>query len=880
VYGYYYNKKARRMIMMIKSKLRMSALIICALFLFTNIASVPVFAEGSAPPVISYITGSVDEGGTMIIMGENFTPDANVWLWRPQKDDFNVLKENFGAAADPLPGTPPQGAIKTTVLGTPESHMMAAVQVGGQLAVTEGTMPTVAWVETPAGLSQPYMLNKPELFFLSEPEVLPGQNLRIFGRNLQTRFEINGPEYDLPVAFRDTKSSSVYWGTVLVNESQERANLKAYQLNVLVPKEIVPGDYDVSVHVGYGGQQGWSNKLSVKVVASRDFIAQLADNGDPQIATPVQKLDQEPKNIKLQNLQADGFHDDTAKIQHAIDTIAENGGGKVILPSGQIAVSETIHVKPGVVLEGMGRGSTSLVVSSDNPFTGEFPVKTLFNSPSWIRGFVGDYYPYIKGMVPMVWLDNKTGLQNLSVVVGAGADIAVLVATEDPQSIVKDTFIKRTDIENLHKLLYKAKDSWAPYFGGIFVTSPTEGFTVVGNNVVAHETLNMLSGRYEHKHALIEENVFDGYPNNDANNVFLNGIFESIIENNEIKNGARGFISQMGFSRNFISGNVIHNIGGHANASEILMSEHGSTLFTGNVKSASTDTVTLDVDLGFQDDQITTTSLEFYAFVKTGRGMGQYRKIIGNSTDNTLKLETPWNIIPDSTSKVNILTATVKNLFTNNWVTDTRGDLQFVYGISFDNIVAGNELHNASSLNLFGLFDTWTSQGKAFVDPGAYNLIYANRIVNSGKINLYGYSSDKYQYGSDPLYDGGVLFANTIRRNQIWSPSTPIGANQYYNIWMLQGKNGANDEGAINVIGSAFTVVEGNYIYNSKNGIKVDGGKHNIIRENRMDDVTNRLLLRNNPDGTYAAAPSWEDPYNLNSSAPGGTLDVNNPSGH
>lgn len=61
-------------------------------------------------------------------------------------------------------------------------------------------------------------------------------------------------------------------------------------------------------------------------------------------------------NIKAYGAKGDGFTDDSASIQEAIDTCSEEGGGIVYAPPGNyfIAGSNFINVKPNVILRGSG----------------------------------------------------------------------------------------------------------------------------------------------------------------------------------------------------------------------------------------------------------------------------------------------------------------------------------------------------------------------------------------------------------------------------------------------------------------------------------------------------------------------------------------------
>lgn len=822
-------------------------------------------AEKAAAPAIAYATEGVDDGGTFVLTGDGFTADAQVWLYRPAKDDAAKLKQAFGQAAA-LPAQPPTDAVQAELIGKPEAHLLAAGQIGyPNLSPSDAVVPTIVWVKTAAGYSKPYMLNRPDIYFVSAAAALPGERVRAFGRNLETKFEVAGADYDLPVALRSKTTGKVLWAQTLMEETQEQANVKQHVLNILIPKDAAPGDYELFVHTLYGGAAGWSDPVQLRIAASRDPVARLAADSDARLATSAQAAAGKNgiRTEAVKGLNADGVTDDTDKVQKAIAKLASQGGGIVILPPGNIAISRTIRVLPNVVLSGSGKAATQLVVSPDRPLEGAFPIANMFASPEWVHGFAGDYGPYLKDRVPMVWMDDKTGLQDLSVLTGGGADIGVLVGNEDPARIVRDTFIKRTEIVNRHMLYFPPQEGWGAYMGGVLVVSATEGFTMTDNRVTGDQSLFMQAASAPHRHARIANNQFETAVNNSSDNIFVNAIADSIIENNRIDNGGRAITSQMGMWRNWISGNVISHTGGRANGSEMLMSEDGyvTPLLSAKAVSATDTTVALAADLPPAAGAIASTAVEYYAFVADGKGMGQYRKVTGNPDARTLKLATAWTVQPDVTSRIDVIRAAVKNLFVNNWISDSRGNLQFSYGAGLDNVVAGNQINNAGSITVFGGVEDWTDAKKPYLAITAYNQVYANFLANAGGIYLKGNVGKDHAYGDAVLTATGGFFANRVTRNQIWSRSMSGDINQYYNVW-LQGKDkGIESEGAIDVRDAAFTVIEGNYIDDAAIGIRLSGGKNAIVRSNRMDDVTDRIVEQNGSAGAFKQAPAWESPY-------------------
>jgi hypothetical protein len=164
----------------------------------------------------------------------------------------------------------------------------------------------MAWVKTIEGFSKPYYFNVPELWFVSDPEIVSGQRLRLFGRNLAPGDgRTNGDRYNYAVAFRHTGSGTIYWGQVLDSTTQDRADFKPYHLQVKVPGNLAAGDYEVRVHALYGGAAGWSNSLAVRAVTGRDFVGVMSRPADHSLVTPAGN-GKPPAVFEVPGLHGDG----------------------------------------------------------------------------------------------------------------------------------------------------------------------------------------------------------------------------------------------------------------------------------------------------------------------------------------------------------------------------------------------------------------------------------------------------------------------------------------------------------------------------------------------------------------------------------------------
>jgi parallel beta-helix repeat protein len=604
------------------------------------------------------------------------------------------------------------------------------------------------------------------------------------------------------------------------------------------------------VHILHGGPAAWSNALPVKVLRTRHWVAALAHAVDHPVVTAEQSSP--PRVVKLAGAAADGFTDDSNVIQRAVDKLADFGGGVLVLAAGNYAVSSTIHVRPNVVLRGAGRAATQLVVAPGNPFRAgfPFPIEKLFAHPL-SPGSARAWGPRFVSEGIMLWLDDRSGIADVSLLAGAGCSLPVIVGTEDPQKVARDVFLDRVEVLSPHQSTYLAPETLGTGTGGIRVFSATRGFTLTHCQITSGNPLFMDSSRRPHRYARIEGNVFRGRPNNAYDSVHLRRLLDSIFEDNEIFNARRAFVSQKGMSRNWICGNLVHHISGYTNGSEIFMSEHFGTLYRGRVKQVSANTLTFTTDLDFGPGEVEQSGMLLYCYVLSGRGAGQYREVLNNGRDS-IEVDEPWTVKPDETSTVALIKSAVANYVVSNRVSDTRGDVQLLYLSGFDNVIAGNELHNAANINIGATVyqDKALPYGGDFA-PVAYNLILDNRLVNSNGISMYTDRPAGSAFGDELMHEHGPLFANTVRRNQIWSPATPPGANQGSNLWWPRASGERSfSNPAVQFRNGAYNIVESCYLYNNSLGVQVTGGKGNVVRNNLMDLVS-KPIADVDSAGTY-----------------------------
>jgi hypothetical protein len=170
---------------------------------------------------------------------------------------------------------------------------------------------------------QPIRLNAPEAWWCTPDRAQPGQSVRICGRNLAAK-----PDYVTAFVYLVSADGKGRW--------LEAQTIDKYYLDIALPADVPTGRCELWVHAGSGGVCGWGEPVVVDVVAP------------PKGREPV---------VFAQR--------DAAALQKLVDRVAEQGGGEVRLPAGEIQLPTTLVVPAGVQLRGEGTERTTLRLSPE-----------------------------------------------------------------------------------------------------------------------------------------------------------------------------------------------------------------------------------------------------------------------------------------------------------------------------------------------------------------------------------------------------------------------------------------------------------------------------------------------------------------------------------
>jgi hypothetical protein len=165
---------------------------------------------------------------------------------------------------------------------------------------------------------------------------------------------------------------------------------------------------------------------------------------------------------------------------------------------------------------------------------------------------------------------------------------------------------------------------------------------------------------------------------------------------------------------------------------EAVTTDAGGGDYVGLIASATPTSVKYPVPQGWKRDALKGKAI----YILDGKGKGQYRTIAGNSQD-TLVLESPWDVVPNATSVVGVTWMRGRYLFVDNSAVDAGIAIQ-LYGVAFDVVIAGNRSTRAGGFRshaarYLGNYNVPIAQG---VQPQMFVQYLDNEIVEGGSYHM------------------------------------------------------------------------------------------------------------------------------------------------
>ena len=140
------------------------------------------------PPEIGYVTNSTAAFSPMLVFGEGFASGkTRFYAWTPKTTLTPAeMIADMSKADLSVPARPP---------GKPRPLQEVAItsQVATLLLYGTGLpggikAPHAVWAMDKEGWSKPYVINRPQLFFLERTTAAPGEQLRVVGRDMVSHY--------------------------------------------------------------------------------------------------------------------------------------------------------------------------------------------------------------------------------------------------------------------------------------------------------------------------------------------------------------------------------------------------------------------------------------------------------------------------------------------------------------------------------------------------------------------------------------------------------------------------------------------------------------------------------------------------------------------
>jgi len=636
---------------------------------------------------------------------------------------------------------------------------------------------TLLWPGDGEHWGAPIRLNAPDPWWVTPDRAHVGECVRIFGRNLVRR-----PDGAEAWVFMVRKGASK--GRWLSATDVDR-----YAVSVDVPDDAEPGEHELWMHAGMGGDWGWGGPLSLHVQAKA----------------------RQPRYVRCEGR-------DAAAIERAIARLG-GSGGRVQLDAGTYLLNHTLVIPAGVVLVGIGGqhaefppGQTVLQVAPD---------ANLDESA---------------GARPAVWLRGEgAGLINLRILGTPATDTGIFIGKASGESgRLRDNTVIGVHVGDVARKewlscamrLRGADYAWV-YECGLTAQTPLlledvrqcrfEDNRLVGARRSGGGAEAAIMGwQSSIRECIIADNVFSA-PEAAGGPGVRRMIWVS---------SGRGSVDHNCFAGNRTDRARYAGVAGtEENVGETIMPESNMRIaWYGQIAAADADSVTLPEQGPFQPSAEASPGsdepplTEYFITVVKGRGLGQCRRVVGKDGER-LRLERPWRVIPDESSLVVMRTDFVRNLILDNQVEDGMTGLQLWIGGS-ENIFARNRVARERRQGVL-LYGAMTTQEPTMprtwnrgIGPLHYNLVEGNFFDETALAMNLGINAEA---ASDwPLAVGNVFRYNSANNSRSAAFSASVsGQGERLCLGTVAEFNMVRDQpvGFGAGAGTAGTVLRRNHVY-------------------------------------------------------------------
>ncbi len=541
-----------------------------------------------------------------------------------------------------------------------------------------------------------------------------------------------------------------------------------YSVKFSVPGNVKKGNYDLYVHNGLGGWLNWSQAQNIKISSSpfsSDTVYDIIDyvpadkkdfgrTGNPFSIVYEKMCHVDPENDRI--------------FARAIRDVARKGGGIISIPQGHFFLSKTLELPPNVRLRGQGRDMTILNWSDhDKPL-----------------------YALIAGTI-------NFGVEDMTLYVGNHLNgIAVKGKRLEDRG---NAYFRRLNIR-MDPVSPKTKRYFTPeqvrenYNDRIWLGDKgnygdrSAALRLSGKNLEISDCVIMTNPAVWEAIGIFLERAQGVYVNNNEvlssfrASVYINGVEDLVFTENDITGGTfigthhtvvepredfppydlgdgsfavKPFYHQSS-KKNYYLNTAVRNMFFSKNTyrysllcdSEVMTldSHYPLGIYYGTIKKVDGSTTWLKEETEHPPKfGERWPDLNYWRgaglYILDGKGAGQYRILQYGSKGREIKLDRPWDVEPDETSRVSIAKFHGRLIYEKNRYRDC-GVFQF-WGGGLENIVDSNKyVRNAGVV-------TYAGQVYNGLMPDWYNQFLGNVLSGSGDIGsmTYDYTEDGVKYG-------------------------------------------------------------------------------------------------------------------------------------
>ena len=691
---------------------------------------------------------------TVLVQGDGFTNEMDVYV---------------GKLMDSNPGTP--GGKRPQSVQWQKVPTYQVEKYSFKFIIPESFQPGIyAYKIGPQkGIDPARLINSPEIWWFQGDQnktASPGGTIRIFGVSL----DMNGKSQVALV-----KDGNV---TKLTQNSTSR-----WAVSAAIPKKMAPGDYEVFVHNGSGGEGCWGSggTISIAIPAKwPDKVFNVLDYGADASVLESMNYGQDLMPPKK---------DSTAAVKKALKAAQDNGGGTIYFPVGQYLVTEMLEVPKYTVIKGDGANSSAIEWPMNPQATPEALILGTSNfKVQDIALFAQNHFAGIKANDGHSKDSGNVHVERVEINLNRFLSLTGLRHFEDYKKLNRDQWDHYSRIGAIH-------------IGGDNIRIVDCKILSSKETIVADQASGVIRGNFCRYPTTVSS--YQGWQ------VFIRGGGPLIFEENEFIGGGIGVTThntiyyekgvQTGTTKNlqirhcYIANNTVKDCY-RGDAEGLTYDQHGPFVIYGDkINAASGREVKLK-------KKISNSWVHCQISVLDGKGCGQRRFIVATEGDK-ITVDQNWDVPLDETSYVVIYKGYFQHLIIDNDFSDV-GCAQ-LWGAGNDFILAGNKLNRAGSMHSTS-FSYYGGITPAVRCQFLNNHIMAGLGMGSSYRHLRATMIGANTYPPPDNYFGPMSIAQIMRGNVI------------------------ENQGSLFIRGRVSDgIIEGNSIKNSDYGILVDqeGGR-------------------------------------------------------